>query len=279
MSELALVAARHRPIRPDPEDVRTEQLHTRRQLRGIRAASSKRPSWLVLLIPWIRDQPKYGDCAGESMAGGVDGVMRSPPWCSGVDLWRGARVRDGYPIGDLEEGTTLASIAAELTNRGWGQYQNGEEQDDQHAGRIDTTESDIWAADHRLTIHRRIEPGHYEGLVEGLLTERSAIQFGSGLDPAYMQFVGDQTGTSLPVAIPDDWIAGDENGHAQRYAGYWDNPPDTEYPGTPWLLVQNSWSIAWGGCRLPDGRWQRGCIWQRASGLRNVWDIHMAVLP
>lgn len=230
-------------------------------------------------IRWIRDQPVFPDCVGESIAECIDATLPSPPWASGVSIWRDARRRQGL-IETIDVGTRIEYAVDALLSRGWDPYRQGEERDEVEAGKGappagDDLADEMFAADKVLSdefLRYRIF-GLGASLLDAVdeaLRRDFGIIIGTGLREPFMNF--SKTPDDPEQVLGTDFIGGSENNHAQRVAGR------GVYGGRRRYLVQNHWSKAWGGCRLPSGIWQPGCSWVDEEVVAASFDIHVVQL-
>jgi hypothetical protein len=200
------------------------------------------------------------DCAGEAFGGGIHGVSGFD--ASGRQLWREAQRREWGGF-DPNAGALLEYAVEGILHRGISPYVAGEEQD--HSAGLESWTEGHAAHDTRQigAIHYRVGdlPELYAAIAGGLV-----VVDGGGVTGKYMGR-GPADAVTTPADL--DELGGNENGHAQRLAGY--------YLDSPWgnlILYQNSWGPEWGGCYLPDGSWQAGCTWALERVFRERWDCH-----
>jgi hypothetical protein len=227
---------------------------------------------IIQPIAWIRDQRDFPSCAGQSFAECIDAVTRKPPWASGVSIWREARRRQNQ-IEDIAEGTRLEYAVAGLVARGWDPYVEGEDSDKVEAGvgapdAGDDLADEMFAYDKRDLSGKRYRiDGDRCALVDDALQRNLGVVIGSGLTESYF-YIQNSPGQTERV-YGGNYIGGDANGHAQRIfaRSYW--------PGRRVYAIQNHWSIQWGGCRMPGGLWEPGCIWVEEDVISELaWDVY-----
>ena len=229
-------------------------------------------------IYWIGSQPKFPDCVGETCSEIVGAAFPADsPRPSGVSIWREARRRQGE-IEIIDEGTRLEYAFEGLVMRGWDPYRPGEETDDVEAGKGaapagDDLGDEMFAYDKRL--NQNVQRFRILGVGSDILDQvvevlRRGPTWGLGvgmfLADKFFDVVGDPNGPD--DALDESFFAGDKNGHAMRPAGMRVRNGELE------ILLQNHWTVAWGGCRLPDGTWQPGCVWVSGKALVGANDIH-----
>jgi hypothetical protein len=247
---------------------------------GVHVATYASAIAFVQPMAWVRDQPVFPDCVGESKAAFIDSRLPGPPWASGVSIWRDARRRQGK-IEQIDIGTRIEYAVDSLVERGWDPYRAGEETDDVEAGKGaaaagDDLDDELFAHDTRLP--------------EGLARYR-IIGFGSSVldavDEALRRDFGVIIGTFLTDAFlshrrtpdqPDvvlgkEYFAGFRNSHAMRLRGR------AIFGGRRAYLIQNSHGPSFGGCRAPDGIWQPGCVWVDEAVIEAAHDKHVLELP
>ena len=221
-------------------------------------------------------QPKYPDCVGCTVSGFVDATLPEPPWASAVSLWREARRRQGK-IEQIEEGTRLEYAIEGLITRGWDPYREGEDVDDEEAGKGaplagDDLADEMFAYDKRLArdIKRYRILGFGSGVLDALdeaLRRGWGVGIGTGLLPAY--FTHARTPDQPEMVLGTDYMGGHTNNHAQRVAGR------ADYNGRRKYVIQNSWGAGFGGCHAPDGTWLPGCVWVDEDVILGAHDVHV----
>ena len=228
-------------------------------------------------IRWIREQPKFPCCVGETCAAIIDAPLPGPPWASGVSIWREARRRQGL-IEVIEIGTRLEYAFDGLVERGWDPYREGEEVDDEEAGRGappagDDLTDEMAAYDNRLAkdVKRYRILGFGSGVLDAVdeaLRRGWGIGIGTGLLPPF--FAHARTPEQPEQVIGTDYMGGNKDNHAQRVAGR-----GTYNNGRRKYLVQNSHGIRYGGCHAPDGTWLPGCAWVDEDVIVGAHDVHV----
>jgi len=228
-------------------------------------------------IRGIRTQPKFPDCVGESCAAFIDAKLPDALWSSGVSIWREARRRQGL-IEVIEIGTRYEYAVEGLVRRGWDLYREGEETDDEEAGKGaapagDDLADEMFADDKRLgkDLKRYRILGLGSGVLDAVdeaLRRGWGVGIGTGLLPPFFQYA------SAPVKVDrvlgTDYMGGHQDSHALRVAGR-----AITKDGRREYLVQNSWGTDWGGCHAPDGSWLAGCVWVDEAVIRGAHDIHV----
>jgi hypothetical protein len=270
------------PDRPESRDRDSVDYNFARTTAPDRAVYATSDTDFVQPIRWIRAQPKFPDCVGQTVAEIVDafsyeGGLPEPTWASGVSIWRDARRRQGL-IEQIELGTRLEYAIESLVSRGWDPYREGEDTDDEEAGKGaapagDDLADEMFADDKRLP--KDIKRYRIIGLGSGVL---------DAVDEALRRGWGVGIGTGLldpflsaPMRTPDqpeqvlgtDYLGGNKNNHAQRVAGRGTHDGRRKY------LLQNHWTVDWWGCHAPDGGWLQGCCWVDEAVLVNAHDIHV----
>jgi hypothetical protein len=254
-------------------DLKRHRERTLRECAFVRGSYRAAADPVVQAIAWIRQQPRFGSCAGESCAAVVDGLVGGPPYASGISIWREARRRQGR-IDHIEEGTQLVHAIEGLVYRGWDPYREGEEWDEEEAGlgapdAGDDLSDELFAHDthDEHMVRYRIGGVGADRLdaVDAALETGLGVVIGTGTTSRYWDFTGDPS--KEDTIIGTDAMGGETGGHAQRIAGR------SHRIGRRIYLVQNSWSVWWGGCYLPDGLWQAGCCWADESVLGAAWDV------
>jgi len=233
-------------------------------------------------IRWIRAQPKFPDCVGQTFAEivdalGYDGNLPEPTWASGVSIWRDARRRQGL-IEAIEIGTRLEYAVDSLVLRGWDPYREGEDYDDIEAGKGaapagDDLADEMFADDKRLA--KDIKRYRILGLGSGVLDQVDealrrgwGVGVGTGLSDLFLNYQ-QRTPDQPEHVLGLDFIGGTENGHAQRVAGR------GTYNGRRKYLLQNSWTESFAGCHAPDGGWLPGCVWADEAVIVGAHDVHV----
>jgi hypothetical protein len=232
---------------------------------------------LLQPVTRIYRQPKFPSCAGECCAGRISGINGGPPYASGVSIWRDARRRQGL-IEEITRGTRLEYALESLAMRGWDPYREDEEYDEEEAGlgappAGDDLFDEMRAAEHRggpaLTRYRISEIELLDG-IDAALHTGLAVVGGWGLREAFFHVRGDPS--QPDVVLDTEHISGDDNGHGMGIFGR------AMVEGERRYLVQNSHDEDWGGCHLPEGRWQPGCCWVKERAIRTAWDVHAFVV-
>jgi hypothetical protein len=239
-------------------------------------ASLVTESDFVQTIRWIRDQPAFPNCVGQSLASCIDATLPGPTWSSGVSIWREARRRQGL-IEVIELGTRLEYAIEGLIARGWDPYREGEDTDEEEAGRGaplagDDLGDEMFADDKRLA--KDIARYRIFGFGSGVLDEVDealrrgwGVQIGSGLLPNFMAHV--RLPEQPEQVLGTDYIGGNKDNHAMRVAGR------GTYDGRRKYLITNSWTTWWGGCHAPDGTWLGGCVWVDEDVILGAHDVHV----
>jgi hypothetical protein len=248
----------------------------------------------VQVIPAIRSQPLFPNCVGQTGAEWIDalidvqlldrlaaGELACQPQiglqhASGVSIWREARRRQGA-LEQIDIGTRFEYAVEGLVERGWDPYREGEDTDEEEAGKGadpagDDLEDEMDAADHRVSKHlaryrilgfgSRVLDSIDEALRRGL-----GVGIGTFLAQPFMDYVGDPN--RIDVILGPEFFACHANAHAQRVVGRAIGYGRRKY------LLQNHWGTNWGGCHLPDGTWQPGCSWVDESVIVGANDIHV----
>jgi len=235
----------------------------------------------VQAMAWVRDQPWFPDCVGESVAAFIDSKLPAAPWASAVSIWREARRRQGK-IEQIDIGTRIQYAVQGLVHRGWDPYRPGEEQDEVEAGKGaplagDDLEDEMFAYDKRVP--EGLERYRIIGVraavldaVDEALRRDFGVIIGTFLVPAFMAHV--QTPDQADIVLGTDYFSGLLNSHAMRVRGR-----AVTTGGRRVYMLQNSWSRNWGGCHAPDGSWQPGCVWIDETALANAHDVHVLQLP
>ena len=227
-------------------------------------------------IAWIRDQPRFPDCVGESIAAYVDSLLPGMPWASAVSIWRDARRRQGR-VELIELGTRIEYGIESLVERGWDQYRPGEELDEEEAGKGaapagDDLGDEMFAHDTRLpkSLVRYRIIGFGAALLDAIdeaLRRGFGVVIGVSLRDPFLSHV--QAPEQRDQVLGLDYLGGGKNNHAMRVIGR------GVYDGRRRYLIQNSWSRDWGGCRAPDGMWLPGCVWVDEASIIVAHDVHV----
>jgi hypothetical protein len=243
---------------------------------GVRGASGV----VIQPMAWLRDQPKFPACVGESVAAFIDSKLDAAPWSSGVSIWRDARRRQGR-IEQIDIGTRIEYAFESLVKRGWDPYRPGEELDDEEAGKGaplagDDLDDEMFAYDKRLPkgLARYRILGFGSAVLDAVdeaLRRDFGVIIGTFLAPAFL--VHARTEEQPEMILGASFFAGDANSHAMRVRGTW------VVKGRRVYLIQNSWSRAFGGCRTPDGVWQPGCVLVDEAVIVAAHDRHVLELP
>ncbi|HMJ52094.1 MAG TPA: hypothetical protein VK540_08455 [Polyangiaceae bacterium] len=232
-------------------------------------------------IRFVRDQPKFPCCVGQTWAEcldalGYEGGLPDPTWASGVSIWREARRRQGL-IEVIELGTRLEYAIEGLIGRGWDPYREGEDIDDEEAGKGaapagDDLDDEMFADGARLAkdIQRYRILGLGSGVLDAVdeaLRRGWGVGIGTGLLPPF--FAHKRVPEQAEQVLGTDYIGGSKDNHAMRVAGL------GAYEGRRKYLVQNHWSVFWGGCHSPDGGWLPGCCWVDENVIVGAHDVHV----
>lgn len=231
----------------------------------------------------ITEQPRYPNCVGQSLAAIVDALRPVRPdeavkiYASGVSIWREARRRQGL-IEVIELGTRLEYAIDGLITRGWDPYREGEDWDDEEAGKGaplagDDLADEMAAFDNRLPsdIRRYRILGLGSGVLDAVdeaLRRGWGVGIGTGLLPPYFSHA--RTPDQPEMVLGLEHMSGHKDNHAQRVAGR------ADYNGRRKYVVQNSWGADFGGCHAPDGTWLPGCVWVDEDVILGAHDIHVA---
>jgi hypothetical protein len=227
-------------------------------------------------IRGIRTQPKYLNCVGESCAAMIDSKLPDALWSSGVSIWREARRRQGL-IEVLELGTRYEYAVDGLVARGWDPYREGEETDDEEAGKGaapagDDLADEMFADDKRLG--KELKRYRILGFgvavfdaVDEALRRGWGVGIGTGLLTPFFHYA--RTPDQPEHVLGTEYMGGHMDNHAQRVAGR------AAYMGRRKYLVQNSWGTEFGGCHAPDGTWLAGCVWVDEDVIVAAHDIHV----
>jgi hypothetical protein len=231
-------------------------------------------------MAWLRDQPVFPDCTGESVCAYVDSTLAGPPWASAVSIWRDARRRQGK-IEQIDIGTRIEYAIESLVSRGWDPYRPGEEHDEVEAGKGaplagDDIDDEMFAYDKMLpdglARYRILGLGSTVlDAVDEALRRGFGVILGTFLAPPFLSYVG--SSADPLVVLGREFFSGYANGHAMRVRGR------MVVAGRRIYLIQNSWSRAWGGCHGPDGTWQPGCVWVDETAIVGALDIHVVQVP
>lgn len=262
-------------IQDRPQTRERDLRECRFELSGYRIAEPI----IVQPVTRIYSQPRFPSCAGECCAGRISGINGGPPYASGVSIWRDARRRQGR-IEEITRGTRLEYALESLAMRGWDPYADGEEYDEEEAGKGappagDDLFDEVRAAEHRggpgLTRYRISDLDLLDG-IDAALHTGLAVVGGWGLREPFFRVQGDPKQPDIVLDV--EHIGGDDNGHGTGIFGRIRADGERRY------LLQNSWGHDedWGGCHLPDGRWQPGCCWVTERAIRTAWDVHAFVV-
>lgn len=232
----------------------------------------------VQVIRRIHDQPVFGSCCGNTGAACLEAVQAPvDPFISAVSLWRDARRRQGR-IEQIELGTRLEYVFESMVERGWDHYVEGEEYDEEEAGKGaapagDDLLDEMTADDHRLprTVKRYRILGIGSAVLDAVdeaLRRGWGVGIGTGLTSKFFSHARFPEQPEMVLGL--DFMSGDENRHAQRVAGAGRQPN-----GRRKYLIQNSHGRNFGGCHAPDGTWLRGCIWVDEAVIANTQDRHI----
>lgn len=234
-------------------------------------------------IRWIRSQPRFPNCVGQTIAACVDAKLPDPlesahptVLASGVSIWREARRRQGL-IEVIELGTRLEYAIEGLITRGWDPYRDGEDLDEEEAGKGaplagDDLADEMAAYDNRLA--RDIKRYRIIGFGGGMLDEVDealrrglGVGIGTGLLAPFFSHRSSPGQSDQVLGV--DYMGGHKDNHAQRVAGR------GTYDGRRKYLVQNSWGDDWSGCHAPDGNWLPGCVWVDEDVIVGAHDVHV----
>lgn len=227
-------------------------------------------------IRWIHEQPKFGSCVGESCSAMIE-APRAGPRVSGVSIWREARRRQGR-VEVIEIGTRFEYAVDGLVERGWDPYRDGEETDEEEAGKGappagDDLGDEMFADDKRLG--KDLKRYRILGLgsavldaVDEALRRGWGVGIGSGLLTPFFHYA--RTPDQPEHVLGVDYMGGHKDNHAQRVAGR-----AITKDGRREYLVQNSWGTDWGGCHAPDGSWLAGCAWVDEAVIVGAHDVHV----
>ena len=271
-------AARKRGgLRPDGAAARADDAARRRF--APRMGVTPGTEWHFQAPKIIRDQDFTESCAGQACAAAVDALLPGPPWCSARSLWLDALRREGLPP-DANVGTEFAFVLSGLVARGWDPLQPGEDSRPLPTEwwRAESLADEMFAADHRqngkIERSRVLEEGSDRVWVvaAALADPRLAVVYGGGTTAKYGAFVGDPDRPAQVLGT--DFLGGSDGGHARRLLGWYRDPATGNFV----FVEQNSWSLNWGGCRLPNGQWLRGCCLVSEVVVIGAWDVHVLEL-
>lgn len=234
---------------------------------------------LLQLIPNIRNQRRFGSCAGQSFGMAIEQQIANGPHLmlrpevSGVSLWREARRRAGLPLTDPAQGTRFQDVVDGLINRGWDQYHEGEDSDLEEAGvgapeAGDDLADELFAHDTKkrvVDVYRITGSGEVllDG-IDGALSSGAGVAWATGCRAEFFGLGKNETATR-------EHLGGNYNGHGMRIAGR------QVVDGRRLYIVQNSWGMSWGGCDI-EGDYFPGCCLVSAEAIADGWDQYAVVV-
>lgn len=214
----------------------------------------------------IRDQESTPSCVGQSIAGGIHGILGFD--VSATQIWTGARRRDGsLPRTDC--GTYVSSAITEIMQRGFSAYEAGEERDvDSFTRSVHSLSADMAADGRRVqrafdhhVIHGTREKQRND-IVDALSKDRVVV-WTTGVTDAFCQHPADKLVERSEVGARDD-------GHAMRVFSY---IAELDAFG-----VQNSWGSGYGGFAV-CGKKYLGCVlvpsWILLDSSWEIWAIQV----
>jgi hypothetical protein len=213
----------------------------------------------VLQLIYPRVQRSTPSCVGQAAGACVQGILCID--ASGIQIWKGARRRDGN-LYDASVGTWVTSAIAEMTQRGIADRIPGEETDEAHFTDAPDLKDELQAHDRRLPklLDHHVTDGPWEvqrdQIVHALHDERGVI-WTTGVTERLMDHPAN-------VLVDPSEVGVDYNGHAMRIAGY--------VRGGDLFIVQNWWGTDWAGV-VALGRQLPGCCLVPAQALiEQAWD-------
>jgi hypothetical protein len=211
----------------------------------------------------IHSQPSLPDCTGESIAACIEAQAGGA--VSGRDLWAEGLRRCGR-VPSLETGLPFVPALVGLELRGWCAYRDGEELELPPAKPDLSDELDAADSAGHVVTRYRIPAGP-------ALPDTLADALAGELDAAVgMLVTGDYQAHRPPQGqlsiVGPEMLGTRGDPHAQRVVGY------VVINGRRYWLLQNSWSVDWGGA-LVNGVWVRGCALVSEACLLSAYDCHV----
>ena len=215
------------------------------------------------------DQLNYGACAGCSITELVESVYGVPPYLSWSRMWTEARRIDGN-LKNIDVGTYFTSAVQALTERGIDKEEDGELNRIAELTKPDDYDSELDAFD-RIQVGTerwRMPDGDLDALDDGMNRKLGAAIATGVKNPYFTYFSRKRSSSEADVVLGTESLGGYVNGHEQAILAV------DRVGGVRRYAIQNSWGD-YGGCHMPDGTWQPGCVWVNEAVIRSCWDCDL----
>jgi hypothetical protein len=114
----------------------------------------------------------------------------------------------------------------------------------------------------------RLPDGDLDALDDGMNRGLGAAIATGVKNPYFDYFSRIRSSSEKDVVLGTESLGGYTNGHEQALLVV------NRVGGVRTYMVQNSWGRH-GGCHMPDGTWQPGCVWVSESVIRACWDCDL----